>query len=309
MPSAVIPVTAVSSGLGVLLNSGILAVVLTKGKQRYHFLFAGVLAICAIWDLCIFLLMIRNNHIREIQLYGYAIAPCGLLPPLMYHFACTYIDQPRRWTTIFLWAIGLFATAGMATGLLGRIEGVYQYPWGNIFRPDERLTLANLVALPAWLVITLSACWLISKRYRQERDPLFRRHLLYVLAALITISVAVVKVVVILGVEQGLYLTFGMLATDISAAIIGIAIIKDRLFDITLFVKKGLIYSSLATVLILVFSVSEHMLTTYIADLVSGHSDVLHIIAVAASVAVFLPVKRRVERSVDEYFANRKLSF
>ncbi len=309
MASAVIPVTAVTSGLGVLLNSVIFYFVVTQGRRLYHYLFAGVLAICAVWDLCIFLMMIRNKYVDEVAIYGYAIIPCTMLPTLMYHFACTYINQPRKWTTIFLWLVGILAMLGMITGFSGRIDGVFRYPWGNIFRPDEKLAITNLIALPVWYVITLTSCWLLLRAYLHEREPVARRHLLYVFASLLAISLAVIKVVVVLGVEQGFFLTFGMLATDISAAIIGIAILKDRLFDIAPIVKIGLVYSFLATVVIFVFSFSEHMLTTYVAEQIGGHSELLHIVAVAISIAVLMPVKRRVEHAVDGYFGERKLRF
>lgn len=309
MSAAVIPVTAVTSGLGCLLNSVVFYLVLSQGKKRYHRLFAGVLAICAVWDLCVFLVMVRNNHLDEVAAYGYVIIPCAALPALMYHFACEYLGQPRKRTTILVWLIAILSVASMIAGLIGRIDGVFQYPWGNIFRPDEKLRVANAIALPVWLAITLPACWFIYQAYRREEGPVARRHLLYILVSLLAISLAIVKVVVILGVEQGFYLTAGMVLTDISAAVIGAAILKDRLFDITAIVRVGLIYSALAALVILVFSVSEHMLTTYLAERVAGHSDLLHIIAISVAIAVLMPVKRRMEHAVDGYFSERRLRF
>lgn len=309
MSSAVIPVTAVTSGLGCLLNSLVFYLVLSQGKKRYHRLFAGVLAICAVWDLCIFLVMVRNDHLGEVQAYGYAIIPCAALPALMYHFACEYLNCPRKWTTRLAWLAAIAGVVAMLSGLTGRIDGVFRYPWGNIFRPDPRMAATNMLFVPVWFAFTLGACWFIYQAYRRAREPLARRHLLYILVSLLAISLAVVKVVVVMGVEQGFFLTAGMLLTDISAAIIGVAIIKDRLFDITPIVRVGIIYSALATLIIFVFSFSEHMLTTYVARQVGGHSELLHVIAIAVSIAVLMPVKRRVEHAVDGYFAERRLRF
>jgi hypothetical protein len=309
MPSAVIIVTAITSGLGVLLNSLVLYLVLSRGRKAYHYLFAGVLLICVVWDLGIFLTMIRNNHVEEVVAYGYAIIPCGLLPTLIYHFTCSYLNQPRKWTTIAVWAYGIFAVVGLATGLVGSYDGVFRYPWGNIFRPDQRLRVTNIAALPIWYVTTLSACWFLFRAYRRETSPIARRHLLYILASLFAISMAIVKVIVVLGVEQGFVLTLGMLLNDISAAIIGVAIVKDRLFDITVIVKVGLIYSALAALVILVFSISEHLLTTYVVEKIGGHSGVVHLILLAVVIAVLMPVKHRLEHAVEKFFAQRQLRF
>ena len=309
MFSAVTTVTAVTSGIGFILNSAVLYLVLSQGRRRYHYLFAGVLAICAVWDLSIFLMMVRNKHVHEVEAIGYAMIPCGALPALIYHFACCYLNQPRKWTTIIFWAFAILGIIAMLTGLAGRIDGVFHYPWGNIFRPDQKLQVAFIASLPFWYLATLTACWLIYRAYHQEIDPIARRHLLYILASLIAISLAIVKVVVVLGVQHGFYLTFGMLFNDMSAAIIGVAIIKDRLFNITPIIKLGLIYSALAMLVIFVFSFSEHILASYVAERFGGHSEFLHAIAIAMTIAILMPVKRRVEHAVEVYFANKKLRF
>ena len=103
MSPAVITVTAITSGLGVILNCIVLYLVLSQGRKLYHYLFAGVLAICAIWDLAIFLMMVRNNHIEEVAALGYVIIPCTALPALIFHFTCSYLDQPYKKTTILLY--------------------------------------------------------------------------------------------------------------------------------------------------------------------------------------------------------------
>ena len=309
MASAVVTVTAVTSGLGVLLNSAVLILVLSQGRQRYHYLFAGVLGICAMWDLCIFLVMIRNQHVEEVQALGYAIVPCVALPALIYHFTCCYLDQPRKRTTIALWLVAALSAVVMLSGLAGRIDGVIRYPWGNIFRPDETLQLVNAAALPVWFLGTLIPCYFIYRARRREIRPVPRRHLLYILISLTAISLAVVKVVVILGVEHGFFLTAGMLLTDISAAVIGLAIIKDRLFDITPVIKIGLIYSVLAMLLIFLFSFFEHMLASFVAERFGGHSEILHAIAIAVTIGLLMPVKRRVEHTVDHYFGRKKVEF
>ena len=57
-----VAVTAVSAFIGFILNSTVFYLVLSKGRQFYHYLFAGVLFICALWDLGIVLAMLRNEH-------------------------------------------------------------------------------------------------------------------------------------------------------------------------------------------------------------------------------------------------------
>lgn len=97
MLSTTVILTAVISSLGLLLNSGMLYLVISKGKRGYHYLFAAVLLICAIWDVGILLSMLRNNNEKELIIYGYIVfIPCTFLAPLIYQFTTTYLTDPRK---------------------------------------------------------------------------------------------------------------------------------------------------------------------------------------------------------------------
>ena len=77
MTSSIMIITAIESGFGFLISSLILYLVLSRGRKTYHYLFAAFLLICAIWDLGVFLLMIRNEHLEELDIIGrIAILPC-----------------------------------------------------------------------------------------------------------------------------------------------------------------------------------------------------------------------------------------
>ena len=100
-----------------------------------------------------------------------------------------------------------------------------------------------------------------------------------------------------------------MLVNDIFSAVIAIAIIKHHLFDITLIIKKGVIYSALAGIIIFIFSFSEHVLITYLGELVGGHSQLIHFISIGIGILVLMPAKHRVEGAVEKYFAEKRIEF
>jgi len=119
----------------------------------------------------------------------------------------------------------------------------------------------------------------------------------------------VVKALVTMGVNMPVLLPLGMLLSDIFISIIGLAIIKDRLFDITVIVKKGALFSILAALLIFVYSFAEHILITYIGETIGEQSYLLHLVSIAVGIAILMPVKNRLERAVERYFAYKKLEF
>jgi hypothetical protein len=301
-------VTSVTSFIGFLLNGTILFLVLSRGRRKYHYLFAGIPLILAIWDIGIFLTMIRNNFTHELPVYGHIIGmPCAFIPALVYHFTCTYLNQPRKKSTIFIW---VYCTIGfIIAGLPGGMEGVYNYSWGNLFRP----TFISLVGTASWLlffyIFVWLSCWFLFRAYKRESSSLLRRHIFYIFISFLVISLANVKIAALYNIDSPFLLPTGMLVIDIFAALIGISIIKHRLLDITVIIKKTTIYSILLALVIFIFSLSEHMLATYVGELFGGHSYVIHIISIAVVIAILMPVRQKVERAIERFFEKKKVEF
>jgi hypothetical protein len=310
MTSPTIIITSISSILGFLLNIGILYLVLSKGRKRYHYLFTAILLICAIWDLGIFLAMVRNRFVNEVVLFGYVIFyPCMFLSALIFHFTGEYLNHVRVKTTILWYVVSVTSVVLMASGLAGRLDGVYTYSWGQIFRPDAKMLAGFPFTIVFFLAPLLASCWFFYQAYRKETSSLARRHLLYIFTSFLMIAFATVKLGVLFDIDVPILLPAGMFFNDIFAAVIGIAIIKDRLFDITFIVKRGAIYSGLAALIIFVFSFSEHMLATYLGHFFGERSQVIHLLSIALVIAVLMPVKHRLERGVEHFFAKRQLEF
>jgi len=308
--SMTVVVSATTSFLGFLLNGTVLLLVLSRGRQTYHYLFAGFLFICALWDLGVFLSMIRNNYVDELPVYGNIIWwPCTFMFAIIYHFTCAYLNQPRPKRIIILWVVSSILFVLGVLGLSGKIVGVYQYSWGNIYRPDDQLLTGNLIGLPFAYFFGLSALWYLFRAHGREESPLKRRHILYILVSFSIVHLAVSKIAILYGINNGFWMPACMLLNDIAVGIVGVAIIKDRLLDITVIVKKTTMYSALATLVVLVFGVSEHLIATYVGSILGEPSMYAYLISVAAVIGVVMPVRRRVEGAVEDFFAKRTVAF
>ena len=308
MTSPIVIITAVESGLGFLLSSLILVLVLSRSRKTYHYLFAAFLLICAIWDLGVFLLMIRNEHLEELDIIGrIAILPCTFIPALIFHFANLYTGKPVKWAVALIWGSIVAMWVPIIAGVVYRIEGIYAYNWGNIFKVMP--SILDPMVFIFWFGINLSACWLLFKGARRAASRLERRHYIYIISGFLALTFAVVKALVTMGINVPFLLPLGMFLVDVFNAVIGLAIIKDRLFDITVIIKKGTIYSILAGLLIFIFSFSEHILVTYIGEIFREYSTLAHFISIAVGIAILIPVKTRLDRVMERLFAQKKLEF
>lgn len=102
-------------------------------------------------------------------------------------------------------------------------------------------------------------------------------------------------------------LPFGMAMKDMFIAGIGIAILKERLFEIPIIAKMGAIYSMLGALVIFLFSFIKHLLTTYFGELVNVHSTVMELVSIGLAIAVLMPRRQRLEKGVGSYSANKQL--
>ena len=131
----------------------------------------------------------------------------------------------------------------------------------------------------------------------------------YIAFSFLMMLLTYVKVTVLFGFDSPILLPAGMIVNDIFSAVIAIAIIKHHLFDITIIIKKGALYSVLAGIIVFAFSFSEHVLITYAGELIGGHSQIIHFISIGVSILVLMPIKNRVEIMVEKFFAGKRVEF
>jgi hypothetical protein len=96
--------------------------------------------------------------------------------------------------------------------------------------------------------------------------------------------------------------TFGILMLPLC---IGVAILRSRLWDIDIIVRRTLVYSTLTLTLGLVYLGCILLTRTLVAPLTGG-SELAIIISTLAIAALFMPLRRRIQHFIDRRFYRRK---
>lgn len=306
MSSTVVLITSITSFIGFIINTVVMSVVVWRGTRTYHFLFAVLLLMVACWDLGVFLMMIRNGYPNEILLYYNIVGiPVLLFPAFAFHFTTSYLNQARRKLTILIYGYCVFCVVASLLYPAASPVFVRSYEWGNV--PGTEATSGWLSWILVYYLSLGLSCWMLFRARRRESSVVARRHIDYILASFIVFSVAQMKLLVIIGVDAPFTVPLGMLLVDSFGALIGVAIVKHRLFDITLILKKGTAYSALGAVIIFLFAFSEHLVATYLAGVAGELSEYLHFVSIAVVVVAFMPVKRRVDHFVEGYFTTKRV--
>jgi len=308
MASTVVLITSIASFIGFTINVLVMLVILSRGRRRHHLLFALILFTAVCWDLGIFLIMIRNSFPNEIILYQNLISiPINFLPALVYHFTTTYLNQPRKKSTILIYAYCILGPILHVAGVIQPISDVYNYSWGTIGRNEPNFN--NLSWFLVYNFFILFSCWLLLQARKVEQSPVTRRHIGYILASFIVFCAAQVKILVAYGVDFAFALPWGILLIASFGAVIGVAIVKHQLFDITVFVRKGLIYSALAALIIFIFDFSQHLIAAFLGGIAGENSTYVNFASIAVVVIAFMPLKKRLDHMIGGILAKKKIEF
>jgi hypothetical protein len=316
MSSTAILAAEIVSFLAFLLNGAILFLVLSRGRQGYHYLFAAALACFAVGCLSIFLAFIRHGHIGEFVIYIAIMQATSLLSvPCIYHFTCSYLDRPRKKSTVFIWAYMIIVTIVMSFGMVLGFGPVGLAPTEagvNVaFQGGAIMSVSHFIIFLIPLVFIWLACWYLFRARQRETSYLPRRHMLYILVSFLVISLVLLVLFLFptLIARGWIVPVTHSLSTAVFGALVGVAIIKERLLDITVIIKKTTIYSLLLALVVFIFSLSEHLLATYVGEFFGENSIFIHIISIAVVIAILMPIRQKIERAIERFFARKKVEF
>ncbi len=159
--------------------------------------------------------------------------------------------------------------------------------------------------LPTLAIILYSQVY----RYRHSYSNIERQQVKWFVFSLVVLLATVLLVVFVdlIGVERPLLVDDLMgLAILVVPISIGLAVLRYRLFDVDLLIRKTLAYSLLSATLILVYFGSVALLSS-LSSAVSGRSSaVVTVLSTLTIAAIFSPLRRRIQNAIDHRFYRRK---
>ncbi len=229
-------------------------------------------------------MILINGQVGNTFLYG------ALMPFVLVRFALVF-PRPKPIVQRHPWLAATPALIGLALSL---IPG--NGPWGWFW------FVASLLLMV--LILTHTAF--------TARDAVSRAQVLWGLSGLIFGFGLLAAMLV--GSTFGLLGAFSQTAFDVATALaftvmgltLAVAILRYRLFDIDILIRRTLVYAALTALLALVYFGSVVVLQGLLRGVTGGESPIAIVVSTLVIAALFGPVRSRVQRAIDRRFYRRK---
>ena len=212
----------------------------------------------------------------------------------------------------------------MAVGLIVIFTISQTFGPGTLNTPDPNQSVENPLGIPsAELIINIAAgiglfagalgvivgaAVMQIRRFRRADGDL-RQQLKWFGAAAIFNAVVLASAPVFWNVGGGWGTVWGglyLIALTALPLATGVAILRYRLYEIDVIIRKTLVYTALAATLAVVY-LGGISLTTWALRWVTGQSGALAVtLSTLAVAAVFQPLRTRIQRAVDRHFYRRR---
>ncbi len=292
-----------------LLNVSLAGLALLRNpRSRLNRLFAYLLSGFALWNFGVF--MLRQAPTEASARFWEVVIHMGVtaLPAFYYHFVLIFLDSTVRRRRTLMAAYGLTALFFLAnlTGSPLFMKGVKWTSWGWAPAPG---ILYNVFFLYFYAFFITGLIHL--QRASRAIDSSFRRNRLRLiwLATALTIAGGFVDII-----RFALAKTFpilesvyppGIPANMVGALLFGVAIVRYRMFDVSVAVKKFAAYAVASIVLTGVMAVVVRAVETYF-DL-EAQSAVWAVLPVGFIMALFLsPLGQPLEDRIDRIIFSRR---
>jgi hypothetical protein len=220
---------------------------------------------------------------------------------LLYLFPSGHITP--RWARWFAWGFGLFGAYGLLITVLG-------FPPGSL-----------IPVLPLVLFVLLVGGYAQVYRYRHA-GALERQQVKWVVLALVLMAVSFTFISMLqnftgLGDPQKSGLTGALIYEMIFSAIgylalmavpisIVLAVLRYRLWDIDVIIRKTLVYAALTVTLAAVYFGMVTLLQALFTGISNQNSTISIVISTLVIAALVAPLQRRIQNDIDRRFFRKK---
>jgi hypothetical protein len=251
--------------------------------------------VVAVWGLGLFFVGIADTESEAILSWRFAHLGGFFVGPTFYHLVSVFCGSKRK-TLLYLGYLqaSIFSAIGLGTEL---VFNKTRYTYGLYYNDISPLYVTGFSIYLAF--VTLSYFTLI--KYFLRTQGYKHKQTLYIMLGFSFGFIGATSAFLPMFKIDLIY-PFGNFGITIYCIITTYSILRHRLMDIHVVLKKSLVYSLSASFLSGIFVVLVLIMTKYLSDYVGITSFLITITAALIIAILFTPLKNKIQFLVDKFF-------
>lgn len=271
-------------------------VIVRRTKDRVHRFFMLYLTTMIVWSFASFMMRTNLRFLNTLFWNRFMVVGSGGMPVAFFAFVQVFLRR-RNKLWLYVGLVSYVLTQGSnISGLLIRDAYFLDGLLYNEYGPALALTGGS------WVFFVGYSAFDLVREIRRTKDTVYRNRIRYLLVVIIIMAVGSFTNATALS----------MYPVDIAlnaacAFLIAYAIFRYRLLDITLVVRKGLLYSIPTIIIGAAYFLSIYFVFRVFQALTSSQIFLISLIVAIVTAAVAQPIRDRAQLWIDKAFFREKL--
>lgn len=291
-----------------VLGSFVLAlvVVLKRPYSRLHGTFAGLACAMGLWSLGV--LMMRSSHSIDQALFWVRLSGLGLvfIPSTFFHFVQQFQESNNSWRSQSALIVIFYA---LSSAFAPIVFTSYFYKTATYVHSGFYTTpgMASRVFDALFIVVMLMGVQRLIRGFRIAKGSKRNQFRWMLLAAVIAIASGFINILPLYGIWFAYPL--GHLGIATAILLFGYAILKHRLMEIDIVIRKSALYSIL-TAMVTAGYVASIFIVQKLFQNLTGYKSLVPVILMALVVALtFEPARRYIQLYLDKLFFKKQYRY
>ena len=285
------------SGLLILITSlslGILVLIKTPNNFTNR-LWAYFNFAIALWGLGAY--KVGSVHDPQSALQWFKLSQIGviIIPTLLLHFSTYFLEQKNKKLISVAYAVSLFFLISLFTGkFITNVKFIF-----NSYYYPTNPPIIYLIFFLTWMAYIALTYHFAYKKIRITSSEVRNKIKYFFLSSTIGYIGGVTNFLPIFGIN---FYPYGNFLVAIFPIVMTFVILKYKLMDINIIIRKSLIYSLLVTSITMIFLISVLVSERLFHQVIHYQNITTSIIMACLIALIFTPLKNRIQDLIDRAF-------